>query len=205
LHSGGSEAFGTALAESKRVNVEIERKFLLRNDSWRKAAVASSRQSDGLLSVHNNNKVRIRIEAGKGQITIKGPRSGLTRPEFEYEIPLADAQDMLLTLSAAEKCSKTRFIVPNGPHIWHVDVYDGVLEGVSIAEIELADESESFAIPSWIGKEVTGDPDYGKWAMLTKYAAALPTSTKKRALQRSGPELAAPNVVDIREQKCGVS
>jgi adenylate cyclase len=199
LHSGGSKAFGTALAESKRVNVEIERKFLLRNDSWRKAAVASSRQSDGLLSVRNNNKVRIRIEAGKGQITIKGPRSGLTRPEFEYEIPLADAQDMLLTLSAAEKCSKTRFIVPNGPHIWHVDVYDGV----SIAEIELAHEGETFAVPGWVGREVTGDPDYGKWAMLTRHAAALPTGIKESAHKRSGPESAAPkSVVGTRRQKC---
>jgi adenylate cyclase len=205
LHCGGSEAFGTALVESKRVKVEIERKFLLRNDSWRKAAVASSTLSDGLLSVRNNNKVRVRTDAGKGLITIKGPTSGLTRPEFEYEIPLADAEDMLLTLCAAEKCSKTRFIVPNGPHIWHVDVYDGALEGVSIAEIELAHEGEAFAIPGWIGREVTGDPDYGKWAMLTRHAAALPTATEESARQRSRPEPAAPKTAGaVRRQKCGV-
>jgi adenylate cyclase len=203
LNHGSFGAFGTASVESKRVNVEIERKFLLRNDSWRKAAVASSRQSDGLLSVRNNNKVRVRTDAGIGLITIKGPRSGLTRPEFEYEIPLADAEDMLLTLCDAEKCSKTRFLVPNGPHVWHVDVYDGVLEGVSIAEIELAHEGETFAIPGWIGREVTGDPDYGKWAMIARHAAALPTGIKESAHKRSGPESAAPKSdADIRRQKC---
>ena len=142
--------------------VEIERKFLVANDEWRQSAVRSVRIRDGLIAVYKDRKVRVRICGDIATIAVKGPRTGIARPEFEYEIPMADAERMLSTLCQDDTLEKQRFFVEKTGATGSVDVYSGLLQGVVIAEIELKQESQELILPRWIGKEVTGDPFYSK-------------------------------------------
>ena len=104
-------------------------------------------------------------------IAIKGPRSGISRDEFEYEIPLADAERMLSGICRGDTLEKERFFVEASGAVWQVDVYGGVLAGTVIAEIELVRESDTPALPSWIGREVTSDQFYKKVNMRARRAA----------------------------------
>jgi adenylate cyclase len=142
--------------------VEIERKFLIANDEWRQSAVRSVSIRDGLIAVYEDRKVRVRISGDIATIAIKRPRIGIVRPEFEYEIPIADAERMLSTMCQDDTLQKQRFFVEDAGATWHVDVYSGILQGVVIAEIELKQESQELILPRWIGKEVTGDSFYKK-------------------------------------------
>jgi CYTH domain-containing protein len=142
--------------------VEIERKFLVANDDWRQSAVRSVSIRDGLIAIYKDRKVRVRISGDIATIAIKGPRTGIGRPEFEYEIPIADAERMLSTLCLDDTLEKQRFFVENAGATWQVDVYGGILQGVVIAEIELKQESQELILPRWIGKEVTGDSFFKK-------------------------------------------
>ena len=142
--------------------VEIERKFLVANDEWRQSVVRSVSIRDGLIAVYKDRKVRVRIAGDVATFAIKGPRIGIVRPEFEYEIPIADAERMLSTLCQDDILEKQRFFVEEAGATWQVDVYGGILQGVVIAEIELRQESQELILPGWIGKEVTGDPFYKK-------------------------------------------
>ena len=156
-------------------SVEIERKFLVANDEWRQSAVSSVSIRDGLIAVYKDRKVRVRISRGIATIAIKGPRTGIVRPEFEYEIPIADAERMLSTFCRDDTLEKQRFFVEDNGITWHVDVYGDILQGVIIAEIELKQETQELILPSWVGKEVTGDPFYKKINM------------RARALKPHGP------------------
>ena len=141
--------------------VEIERKFLVSNDDWRRLAVRSVRLRDGLIAAYKDRKVRVRIAGDDiATVAIKGPRIGIA--EFEYEIPIAEAERMLSTICADDTLEKERFFVEDTGGTWHVDVYSGILQGVVIAEIELKHESQELILPRWIGKEVTGDPFFKK-------------------------------------------
>ena len=142
--------------------VEIERKFLVANDEWRQSAVRSVSIRDGLIAAYMDRKVRVRISGDIATIAVKGPRTGIVRPEFEYEIPMADAERMLSTLCQDDTLEKQRFFVEDAGGTWYVDVYGGLLEGVVIAEIELKQERQELILPRWIGKEVTGDSFYKK-------------------------------------------
>ena len=142
--------------------VEIERKFLVANDAWKRSAVRSVSIRDGLIAVYKDRKVRVRISGDIATIAIKGPRTSIVRPEFEYEIPIADAERMLSTLCQDDTLEKQRFFVEEAGATWQVDVYGGILQGVLIAEIELKQESQELILPRWIGKEVTGDSFYKK-------------------------------------------
>jgi adenylate cyclase len=142
--------------------VEIERKFLVANDEWRLSAVRSVSIRDGLIAAYAGRKVRVRISEDIGTVAIKGPRTGIVRPEFEYEIPIADAEKMLSTVCGDQTLEKQRFFVEDTGATWHVDVYGGILQGVVIAEIELEQETHELILPPWIGKEVTGDSFYKK-------------------------------------------
>src|SRR5215472_12693225 len=142
--------------------VEIERKFLVANDDWRQSAVRSLSIRDGLIAAYRGRKVRVRISGDTATVAIKGPRTGISRPEFEYEIPIADAERMISTICADDTLEKERFFIEDAGATWHVDVYGGILNGVIIAEIELTQESQELILPSWVGKEVTGDPFYKK-------------------------------------------
>jgi len=143
--------------------VEIERKFLVTGDEWRQLAVRSVRLRDGLIAAYKDRKVRVRIAGDDiATVAIKGPRIGIAQAEFEYEIPIADAERMLSTICRDDTLEKDRFFVEDVGGTWHVDVYSGILQGVVIAEIELKHERQELIIPSWIGKEVTGDPFFKK-------------------------------------------
>jgi len=143
--------------------VEIERKFLVTNGAWRQLAVRSVRLRDGLIAAYKDRKVRVRIAGDDiATVAIKGPRVGIAQTEFEYEIPIADAERMLSTICRDDTLEKERFFVADTGGTWHVDVYSGILEGVVIAEIELNHESQQLILPRWIGKEVTGDSFYKK-------------------------------------------
>jgi adenylate cyclase len=144
-------------------SVEIERKFLVISDEWRQLAVRSVRLRDGLIAAYKDRKVRVRIAGdGVATVAIKGSRIGIAQAEFEYEIPIADAERMLSTMCQDDTLEKERFFVEDGGAIWHVDVYSGILQGVVIAEVELKHESQELILPPWIGKEVTGDSFYRK-------------------------------------------
>ena len=143
--------------------VEIERKFLVTNDEWKQLAVRSVKLRDGLIAAYKDRKVRVRIAGDDvATVAIKGPRIGIAQAEFEYEIPIADAERMLSTMCQDDTLEKERFFVEDAGGAWHVDVYSGILQGVVIAEIELKHESEQPILPRWIGKEVTGDPYFKK-------------------------------------------
>ena len=117
--------------------------------------------------------MRVRTSGDAATIAIKGPRTGLTRAEFEYGIPFSDAERMLSTICRGDTLEKQRFFVEDGDAVWHVDVYGGLLEGFVIAEIELKQEAEELALPRWIGREVTGDSYYRKINMVARRAGSL--------------------------------
>ena len=139
---------------------EIERKFLVKGD-FKSMAYAHSRIKQGYIYSGGGRTVRVRIRGDKGYLTIKGPsdKAGLARYEFETEIPVADASD-LMRLCEPGVIDKTRYLVRSGAHIFEVDEFYGDNEGLVIAEVELGAEDEAFEKPDFIGREVTGDRRY---------------------------------------------
>lgn len=139
---------------------EIERKFLVTGD-FRQDACDSFRLVQGYISTDPERTVRVRIKGEQGFLTIKGRSSadGLSRYEWEKEIPLAEARE-LMALCGPEVIDKTRYLVPFGGHTYEVDEFYGSNQGLILAEIELGDEQETFLKPSWLGEEVTGNTRY---------------------------------------------
>lgn len=139
---------------------EIERKFLVSGD-FKPFVSQNVRITQGYLSSAPGRTVRLRVKGDKGYITVKGMSndSGLSRFEWEKEIPLSEAQE-LLKICEPGVIDKTRHLVPFGNHIFEVDEFHGQNEGLVIAEIELNSENEAFEKPSWLGREVTGDVRY---------------------------------------------
>jgi adenylate cyclase len=138
---------------------EIERKFLVRDNTWR-GQDGGKRYRQGYLSTVKERTVRVRTTGDKGFITIKGISVGATRPEYEYEIPLADAIEMLDRLCERPLIEKTRYRVSNEGLVWEIDEFEGDNRGLIVAEVEIRDETQSITLPGWIGREVTGDPRY---------------------------------------------
>ncbi len=138
--------------------LEIERKFLVTDEKYKKSALKSYYRQ-GYLSLHPERTVRVRICDNKAFLTIKGKTTGFSRSEFEYPIPLSDA-DILLTLCEKPLIEKYRYTLTYDGMTWAVDEFLGDNEGLVIAEIELNDENQLFTKPDWIGKEVTSDPRY---------------------------------------------
>lgn len=141
--------------------VEIERKFLVLDDSYKHEAFAKSHIQQGYICSERGRTVRIRIRDEHAYITIKGPSldGGLSRYEFEQEIPLDDAQK-LLTLCDSGMIDKVRWLVKSGEHTFEVDEFFGDNEGLVMAEVELRTADEQPVFPHFIGKEVTGDRRY---------------------------------------------
>lgn len=137
--------------------LEIERKFLVTGDGWRSAP--SERLSQGYLCHEPERTVRVRIAGEQAWITIKGVTQGATRQEFEYPIPVGDAQ-ALLALCGAGKIDKFRHRCVHAGKTWEVDAFLGDNQGLVVAEIELHSEDEAFDKPDWIGAEVTHDARY---------------------------------------------
>lgn len=136
------------------MGVEIERKFLVKGEAWR-ALGKPSVIRQGYLSRDPQRTVRVRIRGGKAFLTVKGPNTGAVRSEFEYPIPVMDAEAMLETLALRPLIEKTRTCVRIGTHTWEIDCFFGENEGLTVAEAELTDENEALEKPEWIGREVT--------------------------------------------------
>ncbi|MFV8351411.1 CYTH domain-containing protein [Flavobacterium sp. XS2P14] len=136
--------------------IEIERKFLVKDDSFKAAAFVKNRIAQGYLSSVPERTVRVRIKGEKGYLTIKGISndSGISRFEWEKEIPVTEAKELLL-LCEKGVIDKTRFEIKCGSHIYEVDEFYGENEGLIVAEIELSSETETFERPVWLGDEVT--------------------------------------------------
>jgi adenylate cyclase len=141
--------------------IEIERKFLVKDDSFKAAAFVKNRIAQGYLSSAPERTVRVRIKANKGYLTIKGitNKTGMSRFEWEKEIPVDEAKSLLL-LCEKGVIDKTRYEVKVGKHIYEVDEFYGENEGLIIAEIEIKSETEIFEKPNWLGQEVTNDKRY---------------------------------------------
>lgn len=139
---------------------EIERKFLVKGE-FKKFASKETRIVQGYLSSVPERTVRVRIKGDKGYITIKGigSASGATRFEWEKEIPASEVED-LLKICEPGVIDKTRYLVKSGNHTFEVDEFYGENQGLTLAEIELSSEDESFQKPDWLGDEVTGDTKY---------------------------------------------
>jgi CYTH domain-containing protein len=137
---------------------EIERKFLVTGDAWRKGVGERFRQ--GYLSLDKERTVRIRATPDRAYITVKGPEAGAVRSEFEYEIPLRDAIELLESLCVKPLIEKERHRVSHRDLTWEIDEFFGANRGLVIAEIELESEDQAFDKPAWVGREVTGDPRY---------------------------------------------
>ncbi len=139
---------------------EIERKFLVANDGWREGADQGRRLRQAYLAATDRAAIRVRIEDDvEAALTIKSANPGLTRIEFEYKLPLADAE-VLATLHEGSVLEKTRFQVRHAGHNWEIDVYDGDNEGLIVAEVEIESETTAVELPAWVGREVTHEARY---------------------------------------------
>lgn len=141
--------------------IEIERKFLVKTEEFKKSSFAKNEIAQGYLNSDPERTVRIRIKGNQGYLTIKGKgnETGMSRLEWEKEISVDEAK-MLLNLCESGVISKTRYEVPLGNHVYEVDVFFGENEGLIVAEIELQSEEEAFEKPDWLGEEVTNNEKY---------------------------------------------
>jgi CYTH domain-containing protein len=138
---------------------EIERKFLVNGDAWRSLG-QGTRYRQGYLSTVKERTVRVRTIADKGYLTVKGVSEGIARAEFEYEIPIDDANALLDGLCERPLIEKDRYKIPHGEHVWEVDEFFGDNADLIIAEVELESEDQVFEKPGSIGREVSDDPRY---------------------------------------------
>ena len=138
---------------------EIERKFLVIGRDWKKIT-AGIEYRQGYLSTVKERTVRVRTIGNTGYLTIKGITVGASRLEYEYEISVSDANEMLDELCERPLIEKKRYKIEIDNFVWEVDEFFGENDGLIVAEIELEDENQSFEKPDWIGEEVTGDPKY---------------------------------------------
>lgn len=146
---------------------ETERKFLLANEGWRGLAPGLPMRQ-GYLSLDPERVVRVRIAGPRAFLTVKGRPSGISCLEFEYSIPVPDAEAMLAALALGPLVEKVRHAIPFGGLVWEVDEFFGENRGLVLAEVELEHEGQSFDKPGWIGEEVTGDPRYYNASLITR-------------------------------------
>jgi CYTH domain-containing protein len=141
------------------MGVEIERKFLVRGDQWRSLGTPV-RYRQGYLAADIKRSVRVRVAGDRGLITIKGSTEGITRAEYEYEIPRADAEAMLDQLCNRPLIEKNRTKISLNGVVWEVDEFFGANQGLIMAEVELNSPQQAIDLPDWIGEEVSTDPRY---------------------------------------------
>lgn len=139
---------------------EIERKFLVVNDNWRKQVSQQKAIKQGYFGPPNKASIRIRIDGNNANINIKSATLDIVRKEYEIPVPLADAEEMLQHLCERPFIEKVRYLVPQGDHVWEVDEFSGDNQGLIVAEIELSSADESFEKPEWLGEEVSHDERY---------------------------------------------
>jgi CYTH domain-containing protein len=138
---------------------EIERKFLVKGISWKKGA-SGELYRQGYLVADRERTVRVRVAGEDGFLTIKGTSKGLTRAEYEYPIPATEANEMLDTLCPKPLIEKYRYRLEHAGLLWEVDEFLGENRGLTLAEVELADEDQRISLPDWAGEEVSHDPRY---------------------------------------------
>lgn len=144
---------------------EIERRFLVDGDAWRRQASKPGHIIQGYLARGRRSIVRVRIKGNRtATLTIKSREKGASRSEFEYRIPLKQAR-LLLELCGGDRIEKRRYVLTHGKRKWEVDVFGPPHEGLVIAEIELSAADEALTLPSWLGREVTDDPQYRNSAL----------------------------------------
>jgi len=139
---------------------EIERKFLLKSDAWRNQVTSAQRMSQGYLQRGADSAIRVRIAGDRAWLNIKKSLDGIHRLEYEYAIPLTDAQEMLEQVALRPIIDKTRHLVRIGPHTWEIDEFHAENAGLVVAEIELDHADEAFDRPDWLGEEVSTDTRY---------------------------------------------
>lgn len=157
-----------AHGRKKGLATEIERKFLVVDDSWRENVSQSFRIAQGYLAIGDKSVTRVRIKGeDEAFLTIKGKTEGISRQEFEYRIPVEDAE-ALLKLCTGGVIDKHRHIIREGETVFELDTFSGDNEGLIVAEVELASETSPFARPTWLGDEVSDDPRYFNAALSKK-------------------------------------
>ncbi len=160
------------------MHTEIERKFLVLNESWRQQAKATEFWQ-GYIYSDSKCLVRIRMEGERAFLTLKGPKQGIARAEFEYAIPSKDAVELLNHLAFKPLIHKIRHTLYIGEHLWEIDEFCDENSGLFVAEIELKTEAEFFKKPKWLGKEVTFDARY-RHASLAKIPYNTWTNEQKQ-------------------------
>jgi adenylate cyclase len=148
------------------MGVEIERKFLVTGDGWRKDAVRSEHIIQGYLANTERGSIRVRIAGERAGINIKSMTLGVSRREFDYPVPVADAE-ALLELCMQPLIEKTRHYVPCGAHTFEVDEFEGANAGLVVAELELSHADEAFVRPPWLGEDVSHEPRYYNVCLVT--------------------------------------
>jgi adenylate cyclase len=139
---------------------EIERKFKVINDSWKKSIDKTTKIVQSYLTNEINKSIRIRIAGENAFLTIKGATNNISRDEFEYEIPMKDAQQLLAGYCLANPIEKMRYSIQFGGLEWTIDVFSGMNEGLLVAEVELESENQKIEIPDWAGEELSNDERY---------------------------------------------
>jgi adenylate cyclase len=147
--------------------IEIERKFLLRDDAWRALATHRTLLRQGYLANNERCSIRVRVADGEAWIGIKAMTRGIARAEYEYSVPLVEADAMLDALCARPFIEKWRHIVPWGVHEWEIDEFLGDNAGLVVAEVELEREDEALELPPWAGREVTADVRFYNFSLAT--------------------------------------
>lgn len=145
---------------SRKMATEIERKFLLCSDAWRDQVHSQCHYRQGYLASNPSSSVRVRVAGDKAYLNIKSATLDISRMEFEYQIPLADAEQLLTQLCQAPLIEKIRYLVNYAGFTWEIDVFEGDNEGLVVAEIELDSPDQAFPQPDWVGEEVSDDPRY---------------------------------------------
>lgn len=148
---------------------EIERKFLVVDESWRAGVVRRQRFEQGYLAITPECAVRVRIAEDQATLNIKNATLDIERLEYEYAIPLSDARELMASLCAGRCLSKVRHWVAHDDEMWEVDVFGARNQGLVVAEIEIRHREQHFSVPDWVGREVSGDPRY-----LNSYLAVTP-------------------------------
>lgn len=148
--------------------LEIERKFLLRSDAWRQHVAKRTLLRQGYLGASSRSSIRARIAGDRAWLNLKSKRSGLSRLEYEYEIPVSEANEMLIGLCEGPLIEKYRHELPLGNHLWEIDEFLGDNAGLIVAEIELDDENEMFERPEWVGDEVTHEARFYNFNLATR-------------------------------------
>jgi adenylate cyclase len=149
------------------MGTEIEKKYLIANDGWRKHADEGTYMVQGYMGSNEKSSVRIRINGDKANLNIKSKTIGIQRSEYDYAIPVDEAKEILETLCDRPFIEKTRFLVMHEGHEWEIDVFAGDNDGLIVAELELGSVDEKFARPDWLGEEVSDDPRYYNVCLVT--------------------------------------